>query len=565
MKKQKKDNSAKTKLKNTIAVKRNVYAVVLSVIFIVAVIGLIALSTVLAQKYPLELDLTTNKQHSISGDNFDYISSVEQKINIYVTSTEDAYNCNTGTTSDIGYIAASSSFVDYSSANVAYYRQTVELLKKYQNYNDNITVTFVDVYDAKAREITDRFEDYNWSNGDILVESTFMLDGKEVTRRTVVSFSQMYTLEDTSGMAEQIMSNTYYQMMYGQYALYGHGYGYSITENNVETMISSAIYKVTSPNTPVFLVPTAVSDNESVAAALENMLEINNFEIEYNDQLLSALLTAENYDKYDGIILSNCKADITVAERELIENFLDNNGKKGKALYYFAGTNTYNLTNLCGLLGDWGIGFESGILYETDSSYHNSGNPTQLILESSKSEYTETADALGKYYAGNNLVYMKQLWPTSNTATYTRETTVLLQTASFGQTTVMPLDADYAEWTPASDAQKDKFAAAIFSRDDAASDNNFRSSYVVAFAAAEIIDTAYTSGSFANLNLVLDTFNSVTGNSDAAFSFVPKKIETETFSVTEGKVNVIRIIFMAVVPAIVIVLGVVVWIRRKRK
>jgi hypothetical protein len=120
------------KLKNTIALKRNVYAVVLSVIFIAVVIGLTALSTVFADRYPLEIDLTANKQHSISNKNFEYISSVKEKINVYVACTEAQYLNQTGTSADMGYFAATKYFVDYNADNAKYFTQTVELLKKYQ-------------------------------------------------------------------------------------------------------------------------------------------------------------------------------------------------------------------------------------------------------------------------------------------------------------------------------------------------------------------------------------------------------------------------------------------------
>ncbi len=555
----------KSKLKNTIALKRNAYATVLSIIFIVAVVALIAFSTALAVKYPLEIDLTTNKEHSISDNNFEYISSVDETIKIYVAATEEEYSSATGTSADLAYIAASQYFIDYNASNARYYSQSVELLKKYADYNDNISVTFIDVYDSKTRDITDNFDDFDWYIGDILVESTFKLDGNDVTRRTVVPFVETYTLEDTSGMAETLSANTYYQMM-GYTATSGQGYGYYITENNIETLISSAIYKVTSPDTPVFLVPTSISDNESVAAALQNTLQINNFAVEYNDTVLSTLLAPENYEKYDGIILSDCKSDITVSDRELIEKFLNNNGNKGKSLFYFAGVNTVKLTNICGLLGDWGIGFEEGILYETDESYHRTGDPTILALDSAGSDFTEKSDALGKYFIGSNLTNMRVLWQTNNSATHTRETTVLMTTLSLGQTAVMPSDADVDEWD-STGAETDKRIAAMICEDADTVDNNFVSSYVVAFAAADILSDEYATDTFGNLNLVLDIFNQATGNGDTPFNFVPKKIVTESYYayVTEGKVRAIRWIFITIVPIVVITLGIVVWIRRKRK
>ncbi len=554
---------------NTVAIKRSIYSLFLSIVFIVGVVLVIMLSTTLSEKYPLEIDLTTNKLHSISTDNFEYISSVEEKINIYVTATEDQYNSITRSTADIAYIAAADYVIDYHSENVQYYSQTVELLKKYDDYNDNITVTFVDIYDSKTRDITDNFEDYDWNIGDILVESTFKLDGKDVTRRSVVPFIETYTLEDKSGYAEELSKNPeMYELYYGVSAKAGYGYGYFISENNIEYMISAAIYKVTSPDTPLFLVPTSVSDNKSVAEALQKVLEINNFAVEYNDGLISTLLTEENYDKYAGIIMSNCKSDISAADRDLIEKFLNNKGMKGKSFYYFAGTNAFNLTNINGLLGDWGIGFEDGFLYETDNNYHRTGDPTVIVLESAKSDFTESSDAMGRYFGAGNLVNMKVLYDTNTSATHTRDTTVLMTTASLGKTAIIPRGEKVDEWKAPTDAnQLDKRIVAIACEDADAIDNKFVASYIVAFASYDIIGEDYTTDQFGNFNLVLDTFNEVTGTDDAPFTFVPKKIETSNYyaDVTEGEVTAIRWIFVIAVPLVVIGLGVFVWIWRKRK
>ncbi len=555
------------KLKNTIALKRNVYAIVLSVIFIAVVIGLTALSTVLADRYPLEIDLTANKQHSISDKNFEYISSVKEKINVYVACTEAQYLSKTNSTADMGYFAATEYFVDYNANNMVYYTQTVELLKKYQSYNNNINIQFIDVYDAKTREITDNFADFEYETCDILVETTFTLNGKEVTRRAVVPFKDVYTLEDTGGNADYLTGDGQMYQMYGYTATAGAGYGYFITENKIEAAISSAIYRVTSAETPLFLVPTTISSDEILTEALEKILQINNIDLEFNDKLLSTVLTPESYDKYAGIILVDCKSDISADERGLIENFLHNNGKKEKALYYFAGTNTMSLKNLCGLLGDWGIGFEEGVLYETDTQYHASSDNTQIALETVETDYTEGTSETGKICIARNIVYMKQLWPTSTTATYTRTAEVIMRTASLGYTTVMPLGVDIKDWKPAEGAEKTKFPTAIFSHDDDVYEKKYVSSYIVAFAASELISGSYNQNSVANMDITLSTFKEVVGTADSAFSFIPKTIKVEDYydKVNQKKVDIMKWIFMAAVPLTVIVLGTVVWIRRKSK
>ena len=552
------------KLRNTIALKRNIYAVVLSVIFIAAVIALTVVSTILAERYPLDIDLTTNRQHSISDENFEYISSVDEKINIYVAATQEAYNCATGTSDDIAYVAAETYFVNYSKDNAQYYVQTVELLKKYANYNKNITVRFIDPNDAKNREITDEFSGFTWAVGDILVESRIKIDGKDSVRRTVVPFIETYTREDLSGMAQEVSENYYYQMM-GYTAF--NGYGFYITENKIESVISSAIYKVTSPDTPVFLVPTAVSDAASIEKVLENTLGINNFVVEYNSGILSSILTEESFGKYDGIILSDCRADITADERTQIEKFLDNGGKKGKALVYFAGTNAAKLTNLCGLLGAWGIGFGEGILYETDKNFHSADKPTSMAVSSAKTEITAKTDVLGRFYGSDNLVPMKQLWEDNSDATYVRDTELLLYTSSYGKTVVMPAGQDYKTWTVPEGASKDSFPVGILCEDSKVIDNQFYNSYVVSFASSDFISDTWNTASFANMNIVVDVFNYITGNADAAFSFVPKKIEVQSYyaNVTDSKVTTMKIIFMAVVPVSLVGVSLFVWIRRKRK
>ena len=131
----KKSDSSAPKMKNTVALKRGVYAIILSVIFIVGVVLLTVLATALAQNFPLELDLTTGKSHSISGTNVEYIKGLDKEVNIYVLLTEDEYLCETDSSYNMCYYGATMYFVEYNMDSSNYYKQTVELLKKYDAYN----------------------------------------------------------------------------------------------------------------------------------------------------------------------------------------------------------------------------------------------------------------------------------------------------------------------------------------------------------------------------------------------------------------------------------------------
>ena len=553
------------KIKNTVALKRGIYSIILSVLFIVGVVLITALATALSARYPLELDLTANKEHTMSSDNVKYIRSVDKKVDIYVCLTEDEYNCTSDTGYTLAYYAAKTDFVDASGVNTSYYVQTVEMLKKYAQYNDNITVTFLDMSQPSAKEVTDRFTDYKTTYGDILVESTFAVGGENVTRRTAVLYKDVYTLKAGDASTENYRQ---YAAMGVNYALYGQGIGYMITENNVEQAISAAIYKVTSETTPVFLVPSTYCNVDSIKGALEGTLKSNNFDVVYKDGMLSTLLTSDSYDAYTGTILSDCTSDITGADRTAIESFLDNGGNKGKSLLYFAGTGTYKLTNICALLGDWGIGFDSGILYETNKSMYIANDPTSFYYRSLETDYTKTADSLSSIcFTAANSVPMSQLYETSSTATYVRTTKVAMRTAG-GTVVVMPAGESKDTWKPESDTDKDAYPTVIVSEDQATVGSDFVFSGVAAFASADFISSDWSQyTNVANLNATLDITNYLTGSTDNPFNFVAKKLTNEDFkvNVTESKTLAIRIIFMAVVPIIIIGTGITVWIRRKTK
>ncbi len=563
-------------IKNTIALKRNVYAVILSIIFIVAVVLINVFSTVMAARYPIELDLTSDKKHSMTEDNIDFIKSVEKKVNIYVCLTEEDYKCETDSSYNMSYFAADKYFVDYNSANAEYFIQTVELLNKYAMYNDNINLQFLDMKEASSAIITSEFEHLEFKTGDILVESvTVGADGKETARRTSIPFEDTYTLEGNS-MTEQYQQ---YAFMYGNFALYGMGVGYSVTENNIEKMLSAAIYKVISETTPKYFVPVTyfpVINNSAIIIDeyLKETLTTNNYELDYVEGMISTTLNSENFDKYDGIILAGCSKDISPADYEVIEAFLDNGGKKGKSLFYFAGIDVKNkMPNMCALLADWGIGFEDGIVYESANSNRviqdETGDPTDFLHVSTGTDFTKNANGKG-YFAVGNTVPMTTLWPNNKnvTATYIRSVDILMRTGGYGTTTIMPVGEDPKTWKPGEKAKYDAYPTIMLSKDEMTQDNfTLSTSYVVAFASTEFIANEWVANYSAVINdrFVLDIFNSSSGMSDNPFNFAAKVITNEKFITTEDNQLVVKIIFMAVIPVALLATGITVWIVRKRK
>ena len=90
----------------------------------------------------------------------------------------------------------------------------------------------------------------------------------------------------------------------------------------------------------------------------------------------------------------------------------------------------------------------------------------------------------------------------------------------------------------------------------------------MAFASDSVISTELASySSIGNMDSAVNTMNLVSGVEDSGFSFYMKTIDTESFydKVTESSANAISIIFQWAIPLILIVWGVIVFVRRSHR
>ena len=76
----------------------------------------------------------------------------------------------------------------------------------------------------------------------------------------------------------------------------------------------------------------------------------------------------------------------------------------------------FECPNLLEFLGEWGVGFEKGILYDdTNGAYFPSKGNTTLFLNSTYSEYTQTVDSSYPYYIATNIFPLIQEYETYDT------------------------------------------------------------------------------------------------------------------------------------------------------
>lgn len=526
-KKAKKDKKPKKekakKIKNQALLKRGSYSLAITAAVVAGAIILNILVGALTDRFVLEFDMSLNKDNSISEENIEYIKGIEDKVTVTVCADEETYS------SYMGYYAQQYYSVSDDAAT-SYYDQTVTLVNKYADYNKNITVNFIDTQSTKFTEISSKYSSEKLMYGDIIISTE--KDGAE--KHKIISYDDIYYLdEDTT------------------YASYGMSF-YTVSGNNIETALTSAISYVTSDKIKRAAIITGHSATD-YTATYQTLLKDNNYETE----IISDSLVTEISSEYDLVVIPCPSTDFIGTELDAVSEFLDNDGKLGKGLIFVADVTAPYLTNLYDFLEQWGIVVEDGILFETNSSNHMADDPTTL------GSYTTEADDI--------LSGMSVCITGYNAPMYAGfESEGGITVTSFMETPDSVLAAPKgvdASWTEADNYETDTYSTVIqAAKSDYDEDNNPITSYVTAFSSTHFLESEYSEySSVSNKDVLFAVSERGAGADKTDISFVSKYIDEESFAdqVTEASSNTMRIIFMIILPIICIAAGIYIYIKRR--
>ncbi|MDD6479559.1 MAG: GldG family protein [Oscillospiraceae bacterium] len=517
-----------TKLKNQALFKRGGYSLAITALFLVGIILFNWLVSALADRFNLEFDMTATKQNTITEENLDFIKDVKNPVSIVFCAKEDDY---------VGGMMSSyaSYYYTVSDPNEAnYYNQTINLVKKYADVNKNITLEFIDTQSTEFAKIASKYSNENISYGDIIVSGEVKGDdGKNMSRYKIISYQDIYTLTDESGMAA-----------------YGAG-GYTIDGNNIETVVTSAISIVTSAETKKVLLLTGHSDS-NYTEIFKKLLEVNGYEITVSDDALITSISKE----FDAVAILAPNKDFLGSELDKIEEFLDNGEALGKGLLYFADATLPVLPNFSEFLLDWGIEMEDGILFETTANNRLEGDPYTMGTFPAEDKITS-----GMTYCITN--YNVPLAATDPADERIGVTSLM----STSPTVVVAPKGSGSAWDDYSKSDMGTYSSVIQAEKTDIDDDNMEvSSYVIAFSSIEFIYSDWAEyDALSNKNIALAAADRATGVENTGISFIPKIIVNESFAdaVSDASVAVVRMIFMILLPIAIVALGVVIFIRRK--
>lgn len=474
----------------------------LSAVFTAAVlVGIILLNIVVgmvSERLGAEADLTATGLYTLDAKTEDYLeNTLSCDISITVLSPEQTF-----------------------SEQGTYYKQVSEILQKMAKKSAHISLDFIDL--TKNPTFASKYSGVSLSTNNIVVENA--QNGRY----------KVLTQTDYFGLDNEMAAYYYYY------------YGY-ITGSSIEQAALSAMLYVSDEN-PV-KIAFLEGFNESDSSTLKSFLSKNGYEVE----AVNLAKTLEIDESFDFAVIYAPLTDYDEVSLKKLDKFLDNNGKYGKNVYYFASTAQPKTPNIDSFLSDWGLSVGFSVIGQSNSEYRIIINGQQTayahLQQVVESNYTDDYEG---YTMGADLRPVYALERSQNTLE------VLMKT--YSNAFLFPLDAD--KDFDFSTAETGTFNDVIMST-KTASDGT--ASRVCAIGSDQLSGSYFFAyGNANNSDFFLDLFDSVSGK-EKGITISPKAISDIRFEMTESTANVLVIILCAVIPTAVVVLGIVVWVRRRRR
>ena len=308
-------------------------ATAITAVVAVLVVVLNVVVSLLADRFPINIDLTQNKLFSLSDNSVEIAKSINKDVQVIVFGSEDLYkNPNMGS--------------DYYQVE-ALYKEIYKALQQYTSYSGGkVTVKYEDL--NLNPQLATQYTKYEVTSGDIL-----LLCGDRYQK---ASFNDMYEIS-------------------------GDGYTQAQTvSSKVEVALASRIKNVMRDTVQVITAFVGHEEDEDTVSALKSIYEANGYEFKELNLASSEEIDANTVA---GLIVGPTK-DFTAEEIERLQKWLDNDGKLDRNLMVFADfqaecKNLYEFLNV-----EYGLEVTDNLIMETSL--------TRTFRYSGYYPYADTAD-----------------------------------------------------------------------------------------------------------------------------------------------------------------------------
>lgn len=401
------------------------------------------------------------------------------------------------------YVMASSTSADST---------ITEILEKYKDLSSHIKVETKDpvLYPNFASQYTD----------DTVSENSLIVVSGE--RSKVVAYNQIY---QTS-------------VDYSTYT--------SSTTFDGEGQITSAINYVVSEDIPVMYVLEG-HDEMSISSTLSSSINKENVET----RSLNLLTEGAVPEDTDCLLIAAPSTDYSEEEAQMIIEYL-NNGGKALIISNYSET---DLPNFDSILADYGVGISNGIILEGDSSYCLSGYPNYILPQKESHEITDPL-------ISSKLRVLLPAAQGIERLDSVRGTVTISDLLTTSDSSYAKLDVSNYQTLE----QEENDVSGPFSVGVAITEEyNEINTKLVVFSTASVLDESVNSRvSGANYDMVLNAIGWMCEN-ESGISIRTKSLDTEYLTITGAEANTWSIVTIVVLPLVCVVIGFVIWLRRRKR
>lgn len=313
-----------------------------------------------------------------------------------------------------------------------------------------------------------------------------------------------------------------------------------------EGQITSAINILTSEDVPVMY--TLEGHNElEIPSDLQNLIDKENISV----KSLSLLTEEQVPDDCAILLVLSPTKDISSEDAEKIKTYMANGGKAVIATYYSA----TDMPNLDSVIQEYGIGISDGVVLEEDTSCYAFQNPMYVVPSIQSTDYT--SDLL----TGSAFVLTPIMQPVMQleSADDTMNIIPLLLSSATSYEKKDPANMQSYEREDGDELGPFSLATAVEKTVDDVT------SKLVVIGSESLFDSQVNSAvSGANYTFLMNIFSQFSEHKTTT-AIASKSLTYEALSVTAAQAILWRNILMLLLPAALVVAGVVIWFRRRRR
>ena len=326
----------------------------------------------------------------------------------------------------------------------------------------------------------------------------------------------------------------------------------NVTGFSAEEALTSAIQYVSITATPVLYQLQGHSE-ALLSDDFISYMTSTNFEIKEMNLIRDGITELEAND-YTVICVNNPRQDLAQEEYETLLKYMETGGR----MLFLATYDTPELPNFSRLLSRYGIGIQTGTMLETDASHYY--QYPFIILPT-----LSTGNDITKYLAGDSNNYVVMTLPAAVTISPEVEAgTKITSLVTTSEGAVFKGENNLGTVYEEGDIQG-PFNLAVAVEKELAVDGKQATTKLIVLASSEFIDpksgSIVTTGNFKLTTIACDYLQDSVG-----YLYITSK------SIEEGKINTTETdflgygaIFVILLPAIIIIAGIVIYMRRKRR